>query len=306
MRVVFMGSPVFSIPSLEALSELYDVIGVITQPDRAAGRGLSLKSSAVKTWSLERGISIAQPVRIKHQDAIDQIRAFQPDVIVVAAYGQILPQEILDLPSHRCINVNASLLPRWRGAAPIQAAILHGDRETGVTIMQMDAGMDTGPILSQHRTTILENETGGDLAARLSTLGAKLLIETLPDYIAGDLKPTPQDDAGATYAPMLKKSDGALDLGLPAEQLARQIFAFEPWPGAYLMMDNRRITIRKARARLSTDGPPGLVTEYKGFPAICTVEGILILDIVQPAGRKPMSGDAFLRGAKSVLGISLI
>jgi methionyl-tRNA formyltransferase len=305
MRIVFMGSPSFAIPSLKSLADVYPIAGVVTQPDRKAGRGRKLSQSAVKMWSSEHGFPIIQPQRIKNIEAIGQLRDWSPDVIVVAAYGQILPVEVLELPEWGCLNVHASLLPRWRGAAPIPASILHGDSETGITIMKMDRGLDTGPILAQRSTSISPEETGGDLMDRLSMIGADLLMDTLPPYLDGDIKPVEQDHTKATYAPMLKKDDGSLDFEQTAEKLARQIRAFEPWPGSFLTWGETRIVVRKAHASPASDGTPGVVTQIEGLPAVGTNQGLLVLDILQPAGRKSMPGDAFVRGARAFLGSKL-
>jgi methionyl-tRNA formyltransferase len=305
MRIVFMGSPSFAIPSLKSLVDVYPIAGVVTQPDRKAGRGRKLSQSAVKMWSSEHGFPIIQPQRIKNIEAIEQLRDWSPDVIVVAAYGQILPVEVLELPEWGCLNVHASLLPRWRGAAPIPASILHGDSETGITIMKMDRGLDTGPILAQRSTSISPEETGGDLMDRLSMIGADLLMDTLPPYLDGDIKPVEQDHTKATYAPMLKKDDGSLDFEQTAEKLARQIRAFEPWPGSFLTWGETRIVVRKAHASPASDGTPGVVTQIEGLPAVGTNQGLLVLDILQPAGRKSMPGDAFVRGARAFLGSKL-
>jgi methionyl-tRNA formyltransferase len=306
MRTVFMGSPPFAVPSLEALSGRYQVVGVITQPDQPAGRGRSLKPSAIKSWSLEHGLPTAQPKSLKSQDALNQLRAWKPELIVVAAFGQILPPQVLELPKWGCLNVHASLLPRWRGAAPVQAAILHGDAETGVTIMKMERGLDTGPVLSQQRTPILSDETGGQLTARLSILGSELLLDTIPEYIVGNINPTDQDHTKATSAPMLKKEDGLLDFYKPAEALERQVRAFEPWPGSFFLWSSRRIVIRKAHVIPGDYDHPGQVIPLDKFSAVTTAAGFLVLDIVQPAGRKQMSAEAFVRGAKGFLGTSLL
>ena len=305
MRVVFMGSPEFALPSLESLAESSTVVGVVTQPDRPAGRDRVPHQSAVKSWSIERGFPIAQPRRLKDPEAIEQLLVWKPDLIVVAAFGQILPPVVLDLPQWGCLNVHASLLPRWRGAAPIQAAILNGDSETGITIMKMDPGLDTGPILSQQRTYILPDETGGDLTARLAVLGGELLSETIPQYIQGTLPPIPQDNAQATHAPMLKKSDGRLDFSLPAKRLALQVRAYEPWPGSFLIWDQRRLVIHQAHAIEGEGLKPGYVKQIDGFPSIATRSGLLMLEVVQLAGRKKMPGDVFVRGAKDFIGAQL-
>jgi methionyl-tRNA formyltransferase len=306
MRVVFMGSPEFAIPTLDTLSRSYEMVGIVTQPDRPAGRGRALRPSAVKSWGMSHTVPIIEPERVKSPYVIEQINDWNPDAIVVAAYGQILPSPLLELPTHGCLNVHASLLPRWRGAAPVHAAILHGDRATGVSIMLMDEGMDTGPILSQRGVDILPDDTGGELSARLAQLGADLLLETLPIYIAGDLKPASQDDAQATFAPMLKKADGALDFNMPAERLSRQVRAYEPWPGSFFFWNDRRIVVRKA-SPISADNEPGFVSvSPDGFPVIQTSNGAIKLDLVQPAGKDAMPGDAYLRGAMKMLGANLI
>lgn len=297
-KIVFMGSPDFALAALKALYENYPVIGVVTQPDRVAGRGRALRPPPVKTLALELGIPAIQPVKLREPEALDQIRFWGPDVIVVAAFGQILRQEVLDLPAFGCLNVHASLLPRWRGAAPINAAILHGDEETGVTIMKMDPGLDTGPILSQRAVPITPDETAGSLFEKLSRLGAELLLDTLPGYLSGEITPRPQPEEGVTYAPMLKKEDGRLDFRQPAEELERKVRAFNPWPGTYFDWYGGTIKVHKAGIR------PGkkragdrLVVD--GLPALGTSDGLLVLEAVQPAGKKPMPGRAFLAGARN-------
>jgi methionyl-tRNA formyltransferase len=301
MRIVFMGSPKFAIPSLSAIFETYQVIGVVTQPDRQAGRGRKIQESAVKQWSAAHGLPLMQPPRLKVPESIEQLKTWAPDLIVVAAFGQILPEIVLEIPNWGCLNVHASLLPRWRGAAPIQACILYGDPETGVTIMKMDPGLDTGPILSQRSTPVDPLETGGQLAERLSMIGARLLLETIPDYVEGRLEPIEQDHARATMAPMLKKKDGALDFHLTADELARQVRAFEPWPGSFFHWNDTRIVVRKAHPTPDVGGPVGSITQKGELPAITTAKGLLVLDVLQSAGRAPIPGDAFLRGARGFL-----
>jgi methionyl-tRNA formyltransferase len=298
MRILFMGSPSFAVPCLNALQKEFQIAAVVTQPDRPAGRGRKLSFSPVKERALELRLPILQPPSLRERSILSKLRDFTPDVIVVAAFGQILPPTVLDLPVHGCLNVHASLLPRWRGAAPVQASILQGDRETGVTIMKMDAGLDTGPILDQRSTRIHPNETGGELADRLSILGADLLVECLPAYLNGELTPQPQDDSAATHAPMLKKSDGALAFDKDADTLERQVRAYEPWPTSFFEWDGRRIVVRSAHAVENGGKPPGTTLEYDGKPAISTGSGLLVLDEVQPAGKKRMSGQAFLNGAQ--------
>jgi methionyl-tRNA formyltransferase len=299
VRLVFMGSPEFALPTLRALVKEYTVVGVVTQPDRPAGRGRALTPPPVKTLALELDLPVIQPRRLREPDAMQQLRQWQPDLITVAAFGQILRPEVLDLPRYGCLNVHASLLPHWRGAAPVQAAILHGDAETGITIMRMDPGVDTGPILSQQAMPILPDDTTGSLGARLAELGADLLVRTLPLYLRGELKPTPQDNSAATYAPMLKKEDGALDFSQPVETLARGVRAFNPWPGAYTTWNGQILKIHRAHA-IPTASPilPGKAGTLQGKPAIAALDGWLVLEEVQPAGKNRVPGEVFLRGAR--------
>jgi methionyl-tRNA formyltransferase len=307
MNVVFMGSPEFAIPSLNALSAKHDIelVGIFTQPDRPAGRGRKIRSSPVKLRCNELGVSIYQPDSLKSPENIPILQSLNPELVVVAAYGLILPQTLLDLPKFGSINVHASLLPRWRGAAPIQAAIHAGDSDTGVTIMKMGPGLDTGPILSQRRISILSSDTGGLLSERLADLGAELLLETISGYISGKIQPYEQDGKKATYAPLLKKSDGQLDFLRPAIDLERQIRAFDPWPTSFFEWGNKRIRIHKADALSDDTFEPGVVGKIDDKPAIGANPGTLLLQIVQPAGRNEMPGEDFLRGAESILNTNL-
>lgn len=297
LRVVFMGSPDFALPTLTALAETFEVIGVVTQPDRPAGRGHKLRPPEVKTLANKLGLPVIQPPSLKNPDTIDLIRKMAPDVIVVAAFGQILREEILSLPAHGCVNVHASLLPRWRGAAPVQAAIIH-DNITGVTIMKMDQGLDTGPILSQRSIPITETMTAGTLFSDLAQMGADLLIDTLPKYIQGEISPRPQDDAEATYAPRLKKSDGELDFSQPADLLARMVRAYNPWPGAFHYFDGVRLKVFQAHAAQKAYVIPGKRYILDEKPAWGTADGVLVLDEVQAAGKDRMPGEDFLRGIR--------
>lgn len=297
LRIVFMGSPGFAVPSLEKLIHKYQVAGVVTQPDRPAGRGRSLAASAVKQLAQRTGLPVIQPRRLSEPAAGARLREWQPDLIVVAAFGQILKPDVLSLPQFGCLNVHASLLPRWRGAAPVQAAILHGDQKTGITIIKMDTGLDTGPLISQREVSILPRETGGELSARLSYLGADLLLETLPGYLDGSLIPRPQDDAQATYAGMLKKADGALDPEMPAEYLARMVRAYHPWPGTFIEWKGRPLKVHQARAAGGRE-PAGSLLVLDGLPALATQDGLLLFEQVQPAGKRVMSGETFLNGAR--------
>lgn len=297
-RTVFMGSPEFATPILRGLAEKYQVVGVVTQPDRPAGRGRQLTPPAVKLLAQQLSLPVMQPAKLREPEAMEQLRTWAPELIVVAAFGQILRREVLWMPKYGCINVHASLLPRWRGAAPIQAALLAGDEQTGITIMLMDEGVDTGAILSQQALPIGSNDTTGSLAGQLSALGEGLLLETLPGYLSGEIQPRPQQKEGASYAPMLKKEDARLDLSRPALELARRVRAFNPRPGAYLDLENG--TALKVHMAHSVSGVAqvGARLVHDGLPAVGTAEGILVLDDVQPAGRKPMNGRAFLAGAR--------
>ncbi len=303
-RILFMGSPEFALPSLRSLAERYPLVGVVTQPDRPAGRGRELAPPPVKSLALALGLPIIQPERLRAPEAMEQLHAWSPDLIVVAAFGQILRTEVLDLPPLGCVNVHASLLPRWRGAAPIQAAILHGDAETGVSIMRMDAGIDTGGVFSQLALPIAPGETAGAVSARLSEAGAALLLATLPAILEGAALPTPQDESQATYAPMLKKEDGALDFTQPAESLARRVRAFNPWPAAYTLWKGQPLKVLRARA-VPGAVAPGVAAVHQGLPAVGCAAGLLLLEELQPAGKKPMPGGDFLRGARDWAGVSL-
>jgi methionyl-tRNA formyltransferase len=303
-RVVFMGSPEFAIPTLQALVDHYQVQGVVTQPDRPSGRGRTVKPSAIKVLAESLRLPIIQPANLRESQTILELQSWKPDFIVVAAFGQILRSDVLDLPPYGCINVHASLLPRWRGAAPIQAAILHGDRHTGVSILKMDTGIDTGPILNQRAIQIAPQDTAGSLSDKLAHLGAELLIETLPKYLSGEIQPQPQDEKEATYASILKKVDGQLVFSLPAQVLANRVRAFNPWPGTFMTWQGRTLKVHRAHAitgdlqtRLSNIKPGSRII-HERWPAIVATNGILVLDEVQPDGKKPMKGSDFLRGAR--------
>jgi methionyl-tRNA formyltransferase len=305
MRVVFMGSPAFGVPSLRRLISHFDVAGVVTQPDRPAGRGRRLRSSEVKLVALEASLPVFQPARLNGAEVVSQLRAWGAEVIVVAAFGQLIPPSVLELPPHGCLNVHPSLLPRWRGASPIQTAILNGDQETGITIMKLDVGLDTGPIVAQRRVPLDDEVTGGDLSRQLAELGASVLIETLPKYITGEIRPVPQDQTRATYAPTISKSAGELDFNKPAAALARQVRAYEPRPASFLRWAGRRLLVRRARVQSGGDASPGEVLTADGYPAVATTDGVLVLEAVQPEGKGVMDGKAFVRGAPSFAGASL-
>ena len=293
-----MGSPDFAVPTLRVLAAHYEMVGVVTQPDRESGRGHALKSPPIKILADELGLNVIQLEKLRAPEAMNQLRIWNPDLIVVAAFGQILKPDVLALPPQGCINVHASLLPRWRGAAPIQAAILAGDVETGVTIMNMDQGVDTGAIINQRAIKIERDDTSGSLSEKLSHLGADLLIETLSRYLSGRLQPQPQNEAQATYAPMLKKEHGFLDFTKPVEELVRCVRAYNPWPGAYFEWNGGMLKIHRAHAEAGNTSE-GQRLIYRGQPAVGARGGLLILDEVQPAGKRSMSGKAFLSGARN-------
>jgi methionyl-tRNA formyltransferase len=297
-RIAFMGSPEFARVVLAKISEAYPIIGVVTQPDKPAGRGKVLTPPLVKMLAENLGCEIIQPRRLREPENFEILKKWNPDVIIVAAYGQILRQNILDLPRLGCINVHGSLLPRWRGAAPIQAAILAGDKITGITIMKMDVGVDTGPMLAMRQVNILEAEDAVSLGNRMAETGAELLMETLPSILDGSVQIMPQPENGATYAPMLKKEDGLLDFDQPAVDLSRRVRAFTPWPGTSFIWENQPLKVIKARAVLEAKTIPGEKLFVDGYPAVGCSDGVLFLEEVQPAGKKAMSGKVFLNGAR--------
>jgi methionyl-tRNA formyltransferase len=300
MRIIFMGTPEFAIPSLQVLYESHTLLGVVTQPDRPAGRNRRVIPSPVKVHADEIGVEILQPRKVR--EILDRIQELSPDLIVVAAFGQILPASLLEIPTYGSLNVHASLLPRWRGAAPIQASIFHGDKDTGITLMAMDEGLDTGPILAQQSIPILEEDTTGTLSTKLAQLGAEMLHETLPKLEAGEVTPIPQDGSLATYALQLRKVDGLLDFTRSAERLARQVRAYTPWPGSYFSIDGIRLNVLQAAFDPKTPGKPGELVEIRGSLGIGSSQGVLILERVQPAGKKPMPSKAYLAGHRKILG----
>ncbi len=295
-RLLFFGTPEFAVPTLVALTNSFTVSGVVTQPDRPTGRGRKLIPSAVKLTADYNQLEIFQPQDINSAPALDKIRSWKPDLICVAAFGQILSPDLIALPEFGCLNVHASLLPRWRGASPINAAILAGDGYSGVTIMKMAAGLDNGPILNQIKIELKDQETAGTLSVRLANLGAELLVKTIPSYISGDINPFPQDDSQATYAGLLNKHDGLLNYGTSAEELSRKVRAYNPWPGTFTYWRDERILIHQSRAISVTSPGIGVFIIYEGMPAVGTSAGILVFDVLQLAGKKKLSGNDFLRG----------
>jgi methionyl-tRNA formyltransferase len=267
----------------------------------------------VKVLAQQYRIPVLEPASLRDSETQAELQSLRPDIIVVAAFGQILPSAVLELPPYGCINVHASLLPRWRGAAPVAASILAGDPTTGATVMKMDFGLDTGPILSQRSLAIAPDDTRESLTTRLAQLGADLLRDTLSDWMAGNIEPRPQDEALATYAPQLKKEQGRINWGEPAEDIARQVRAFNPWPGAFTRWQDKPLRVLRSaptepdppRVAQDADLLPGTVIAGPGGPAVVTGTGILRLYEVQPAGKRPMPADAFARGARDFIGARL-
>lgn len=302
-----MGTPAFSVPSLQQLIDggVFDVVAVVTQPDRPAGRGRASALSPVKQIALENDMTVLQPGRLRENAEIaETLRDLAPDVIAVAAYGLILPAAVLEIPHYGCINVHASLLPKYRGAAPVAAAILSGDELTGVTIMLMDEEMDHGPTLARQSIAIRPVDTRESLSERLAELGASLLVETLPRWVAGEVEPQPQDHAAATYAQMLKKEDGEIDWTQPAARIARMTRAYDPWPGAYSYLDGRVFKLLKARTIdvVAAHLRPGTVVETDQGLAVAAGEGAVLLERVQLAGKQAMDIQVFARGQRGFIG----
>ena len=313
MRIVFMGTPDFAEAALDALIKAgFDIACAVTQPDREKGRGREVQASPVKTCAMAHGIPVLQPDRVRDPGAVKALKAFRADVFVVAAFGQILPQTVLDIPRLGCVNIHASLLPRHRGAAPIQQALLDGDKTTGITIMKMDAGMDTGDILYREEIAVTEEDTGGTLFAKLSALGASCIVKALPLLEQGLLVPEKQDHALATNAPKITKESGRIDWMRDAEHIARLVRAFDPWPGAYTVLDGKTLKITGAQAVMSDEQGPEVGA---GCVLSATPEGIrvrtgagdLIITELQPAGKRRMAVPDFLNGhaleSGTVLGV---
>lgn len=310
-RIIFMGTPDFAVPSLKALIDSdHQLVAVVTQPDRPSGRGKKLTPPPVKLVAEAAGLKILQPQTLRPEAVVAELAALRPEIIIVAAFGQILRQNVLDLPLYGCLNVHASLLPRWRGAAPITAAIRAGDPQTGITIMKMEAGLDTGPIISQSAIPIEPHHTGGSLTKELAELGATLLLDTLPGWLSGQLKAQPQDDQQATLAPRLKKEEGEIHWQQSALEIERQIRAFDPWPGTFTCGLTGQIKILAAEVT-GMEPPavayqePGILFKHRRDVYVTTGQGLIRLVTVQPAGRKPMPAEAMLNGQPDLQGAKL-
>ncbi|MEO5864218.1 MAG: methionyl-tRNA formyltransferase [Nitrospiraceae bacterium] len=309
MRLVFMGTPDFAAASLEALLKSDDsVVGIVTQPDRPKGRGQILTPSPVKLLAQRQQIPLLQPLKMKDPEFLHALAGWEPDLIVVAAFGRILPPVILSLPSRGCINVHGSLLPKYRGAGPIQWAILNGETETGITTMLMDEGMDTGAILFQEAISITPDDTAGTLSPRLAELGGRVLVETIARLKAGTLVPRPQDDSQATLAPLLKKEDGVIDWALPASALANRVRGLSPWPGAYTtVVGGDRWTIWRAQALPGpATKPPGVIVAITNEAVhVATGEGVLAVMELQPANSRRMAVSQYMAGHPVAVGLQL-
>ena len=302
-RVVFFGSPDFAVPTLRALLDSpWRPIAVVTQPDRPSGRGRKLARPPVAELAADAGIAVLQPERLRAPEAIAAIVALAPELQIVAAYGQLLPAAVLDAPRYGTLNVHASLLPRWRGAAPISAAIAAGDVETGATIMLVDETEDTGPILAQRATLVGEHETAGELSDRLAALGAALLLETIPRWLAGEIAPQAQDDSLATRARRVRKEAGAIDWSQSAAQIARQIRAYTPWPGAFAALDGQRVRLAAATAEPGAGAAGEIVSVDEDAIRVAAGEGIAAVERLQRAGKRELSAAEFARGAGELLG----
>jgi methionyl-tRNA formyltransferase len=302
LRIAFAGTPQFALPALRVLlASSHHVIGVLTQPDRPAGRGRSFRASPVKLLAQEAGLPLAQPATLKTPEGRAELAAWAPDLLVVVAYGLILPAPLLALPRLGCVNIHGSLLPRWRGAAPIQRAILAGDAESGVTIMQLDAGLDTGPILIERRRPIQSHETAGDLHDALAELGAAALAEAVEGLAAGTLRAKPQPAAGATYAPKLEKSEARLDWNASVVALDRQVRAFNPWPMAETTFAGEPLRVLRARIaeHRAADAAPGTLLGIAddGLRVACG-DGVLAVRELQRAGKRPISARDFANAVR--------
>lgn len=312
MRVLFMGSADIACSALEMLMRwsAVRVVGVVSQPDRPGGRKLRVAACPAKAYATTLGVEIFTPPNVNDAASVDKIRSWAPDVGVVLAYGQILRQPLLDVPALGCINVHTSLLPAYRGAAPIQRAIANGDMETGVTIMQMDAGMDSGPILAQARVPIGETQTAASLQAKLGAVGAAALRDVLADLAAGRLQPRPQPMRGVTFAPRLQKREGRLDWSQPARMLYNRVRGFTPWPGTYCCCSAGRkqhtVRILEAEPRLGAMAVPGQILATKPELTVACGEGALVLRTVQPEGGRAMPGADYARGRRLQAGDRLL
>jgi len=308
MRIVFMGTPKFAVPALELLvANGYEIVSAYTQPDKTSGRGRTLSVTPVKIAALALNLSVFQPVTLKSTEEAERLAGLKPDVIIVAAYGIILPKTALDLPMLGCINIHPSLLPKYRGVAPVPAAILNGDIFTGVSIMQLDRGIDTGPILAQTQIPITSHETTGVLMEKLSYVGAHLLLDVIPRVQKKEIIPRVQDNALASYTKMLEKTDGEIEWQKSALEISRQVRAYQPWPGSYTRWQGKQLKIIEAKPLNDESTIPGKVVALLNHSSIgiATGSGILEVEQLQLEGKRVMSSDEFIRGQKQLIGTVL-
>lgn len=308
MRVVFMGTPEFAVPALDALiGSDHEVVGVFAQPDEPAGRGRNVVMPPVKKLALRHRLTVHQPPSLRRSCELERLASLRPDVVVIAAYGKILPEAMLKVPPRGCLNIHASLLPRHRGPSPIAGAILAGDGATGVTVMVVTRVMDTGPILAQRQVPILPHDTAGSLSQKLSEMGAELLMDTLPRWLDGRLAPQPQDAGQATYSKMIAKEDGIMDWQRPAVDLWRRVRAFQPWPGCFTTWQGRTVKVIEA-VPLPGQGAPGQVVptdDERAVVGVQTGDGVLGLLLVQLEGKRAMGAAEFARGQRGFIGARL-
>lgn len=308
MKTVFMGSPSFALPALQALmSNQYDIIAVYTQPDKKTGRGQQVTACTVKQFAVSNGLSVIQPETFRDPVQVDRLAGLKPDIIIVAAYGQILPDSVLQIPLYKCINIHPSLLPKYRGPSPVSSAILNGDALTGVTIMLIEKKVDSGPLIQQREMAVADEDTAESLSGKLAGLGAEMLIETVPAWVGGKTRPWIQDESRASYTRMGSKEDGLLDWNLPALQLWRRVRAYHPWPGCYVKWWGGRLGVVQAVPLKDTGG--GRVGQVVALPrggparvAVRTSDGLLGLLSVQPGGKREMSAADFVAGHKDFIG----
>ncbi len=303
MRIVYMGTPPFAVPPLQALITAgHELAGVVTRRDKPAGRGRSLTPPAVKIAAEQAGITVFQPKRVREPESIAAIRAMGPEVIVVAAYGQILPREVLAMPKYGCVNIHASLLPAYRGAAPINWSIINGETRTGITIMQMDEGLDTGAILAQEGIPIDLRDTTGTLTEKLSQTGCRLVVDALSRIEAGEISPVPQDPGKATLAPLLKKEDGLINWELHAAAIHDRVRGLSPWPGAFSFLDGAMVKVLETEVVPGNGDPGTLTSQGKDVLAVGTGNKLLRIVSIQLEGKRPMTAAEFLRGHRGVVG----
>ncbi|GCF07451.1 methionyl-tRNA formyltransferase [Dictyobacter arantiisoli] len=319
LRIIYMGTPQFAVPALKALIDGaapgaivpagYEIVTVITRPDKPSGRGRGVAFAPVKQVALEHGIPVWQPGSLKKAENSDALAAYQADLYIVAAFGQILPQKVLDQPRYGTLNIHASLLPKYRGPDPITESIVQGNRETGVSIMLLDAGIDTGPVLARKSIPITPDDTTGTLTVKLAELGAQALVETIPQWIAGKITPEPQEDGSATHTHMLHKEDGIIDWSRPAAVLARKVRAYQPWPGTYTHWRGKLLKIIAARplsVELDASIRPGSTGAREDgghrYLSVATGSGVLLIKQLQLEGKKALNAEEFLRGHGQIVG----